>query len=39
MNVCLVTRLKGEVKDASLRKIGEMRFKIHKVDSPTGSTR
>ena len=38
MNVCLVTRLKGEVKDASLRKIGEMRFKIHKVDSPTGST-
>lgn len=35
MNKCLVTKLNGPISDNSLLKIGEMRIKVNKTDSPT----
>lgn len=38
MNKCLVTKLNGSVSDNSLLKIGEMRIKVDKIDSPTNKS-
>lgn len=38
MSNCLVTKLKGSSSNADLLKIGEMRLKVNKVDSPNSNT-
>ena len=38
MGKCLVTKLNGTVNNSSISRLGEMRFKINKVDVPTEGT-
>lgn len=38
MGNCLITKLKGIVQDEKLLKIGEIRFGVHKVSSPSDNT-
>ena len=38
MGKCLVTKLNGTVNNSSILRLGEMRFKINKVDVPTEGT-
>ena len=38
MGKCLVTKLNGTVNNSSILRLGEMRFKVSKVDAPTEGT-
>ena len=38
MGKCLVTKLNGTVNNSSILRLGEMRFKINKVDAPSEGT-
>lgn len=38
MGKCLVTKLNGTVNNSSILRLGEMRFKVGKVDAPTEGT-
>ena len=38
MGKCLVTKLNGTVNNSSILRLGEMRFKVNKVDVPTEGT-